>query len=357
MLDRQAVNMVCEGCAGPHNGREEGVNMSGRDSLMPILMKVRAFWEARILMTAAELDIFSFLSDTPKTVAEVSKHLSSQYRGTEALLNVLAALDLLVKQEGKYRTKAGLERFLSGSTPETVLPMIRHMAHLWERWGKLTEIVLKGKEEESIEALERDEEGVKAFIGAMHTIGRGMAESVVSRLDLSGHENMIDVGGGSGVYTIAVLKLVPRMRATIFDLPSVIELARQKLAEEDLLGRVTLVKGNFYKDALPDGHDLALVSAIIHQNSPEQNVELFKKCFDSLLPGGMVVIRDFVMSEDHTQPADGAVFAINMLVNTSGGSTYSFEDIRRDVEAAGFADATLLHHAEMDSLVTARKPG
>jgi len=129
------------------------------------------------------------------------------------------------------------------------------------------------------------------------------------------------------------------MRATIFDRPLVINLARQKLAEEGLTDRVAMAEGDFYADVLPGGHDLALLSAIIHQNGPEQNVELYRKVFDALVPGGAIAIRDFVMSEDHTEPADGASFAINMLVNTPGGSTYSFRDISRDLEAAGFVDA------------------
>jgi ubiquinone/menaquinone biosynthesis C-methylase UbiE len=178
----------------------------------------------------------------------------------------------------------------------------------------------------------------------------------VARLDLSGHRNLIDVGGGSGVYTIAALQAAPEMRATIFDRPLVTEIARQKLAEAGMTDRVRLVNGDFYVDPLPDGHDLALLSAIIHQNDSEQNVELYRKISRALVPGGTLVVRDFVMSEDHTEPPDGAFFAINMLVNTPGGSTYSFEDIREDLEAAAFVDAELVHRGEMDSLVSARKP-
>jgi hypothetical protein len=327
-----------------------------RSELTAILGKARAFWEARILMTAAEIDVFSLLLDEPKTSEQVSHELSSDRRATEALLNALVALGLLVKREHAFRVKPGLERALSSSEPESVLPVIRHMAQLWDSWGQLTEIVRKGRVGRSVEALERDEEGVRAFIGAMHTIGLGLARGVVRRLDLSGHRNLIDVGGGSGVYTIAVLQAAPEMRATIFDRPLVTEIARQKLAEEGMTHRVRLVNGDFYVDALPDGHDLALLSAIIHQNDSEQNVELYRKVFDALVPGGAVVVRDFVMSEDHTEPPDGAFFAINMLVNTPGGSTYSFEDISKDLEAAGFVDAELLHRGEMDSLVSARRP-
>ena len=330
--------------------------MDQRGELSAILGKARAFWEARILMTAAEIDVFSLLLDTPKTSAQLSRELSSDQRATEALLNALVALGLLVKTERTFRVRPGFERVLSSSAPETVLPVIRHMAQLWDSWGRLTEIVRTGEARRSVEELERDEQGVRAFIGAMHTIGLGLARSVVARLDLSGRRNLIDVGGGSGVYTIAVLQAAPEMRATVFDRPLVTEIARQRLAEEGMSDRVELVNGDFYVDVLPAGHDLALLSAIIHQNDAEQNIELYRKVFDALVPGGTLVVRDFVMSEDHTEPPDGAFFAINMLVNTPGGSTYSFEEISEDLEAAGFVDAELLHRGEMDSLITARKP-
>jgi len=304
--------------------------MDQRGELSAILGKARAFWEARILMTAAEIDVFSLLLDTPKTSAQLSRELSSDQRATEALLNALVALGLLVKTQRTFRVRPGFERFLSNSAPETVLPVIRHMAQLWDNWGRLTEIVRTGEARGSVEELERDEQGVRAFIGAMHTIGLGLARSVVARLDLSGRRNLIDVGGGSGVYTIAVLQAAPEMRATVFDRPLVTEIARQRLAEEGMSDRVELVNGDFYVDVLPAGHDLALLSAIIHQNDAEQNIELYRKVFDALVPGGTLVVRDFVMSEDHTEPPDGAFFAINMLVNTPGGSTYSFEEISKD---------------------------
>jgi predicted O-methyltransferase YrrM len=331
--------------------------MNGKEFIMSIFKTARGFWAARILMTAAELDIFSLLLDEPKTAERVAQELASDPRGTEMLLDALVALEMLVKKDNAFRVRPGLERPLSGSTPETIIPLILHMAQLWETWGKLTEIVQKGKQDESSNTVDRDEEGIKAFIGAMHTIGRGMAEQVVAMLDLTGKKNLIDVGGGSGVYTIATLHKSPEMRATIFDRPMVIEIAKAKIAEENLGDRVTLVKGDFYRDDLPGGHDIALLSAIIHQNSPMQNVDLYRKVFESLVPGGTIVVRDHVMSEDHTMTVEGALFAINMLVNTPGGGTYSLEEITSDLEEAGFINVCLLHRAEMDSLVTAEKPG
>jgi predicted O-methyltransferase YrrM len=147
------------------------------------------------------------------------------------------------------------------------------------------------------------------------------------------------------------------MKATLFDRPEVIEIASDFLRKMGLLHRVTLVQGDFYQDELPGGHDLAFVSAIIHQNSPGQNLDLFLKVFRSLRPGGRVVIRDHVMEHDRIQPMDGAIFAVNMLVATPGGNTYTFEEIKAGLTQAGFINIRLLRSGEhMDALVEAFKP-
>jgi predicted O-methyltransferase YrrM len=168
---------------------------------------------------------------------------------------------------------------------------------------------------------------------------------------------LLDVGGGSGAYTLAFLQAVPEMRGTLFDRPAVVEMARERLSEAGVLNRVRLVSGDFYRDEFPPGHDLAFVSAIIHQNSPEQNLGLFLKVFRALVPGGRIVIRDHVMASDRTCPKDGAIFAVNMLVGTRGGTTYTYEDINDCLTKAGFIRVRLLRSGEhMDGLVEAFKP-
>jgi hypothetical protein len=102
---------------------------------------------------------------------------------------------------------------------------------------------------------------------------------------------------------------------------------------------------------------LALLSAVIHQNSPEQNIELYRKIFQALQPEGRLVIRDHVMNSGHTQPASGAFFAVNMLVVTTGGRTYSFEEIKSSLESVGFINVNLIQPDErMNGLVEGFKP-
>jgi len=120
--------------------------------------------------------------------------------------------------------------------------------------------------------------------------------------------------------------------------------------------RVALVPGDFYKDELPTGHDLALLSAIIHQNSPEENKDLYRKIHRALDAGGRIVVRDHVMSPDHTQPTEGALFAVNMLAGTQGGGTYTFEEIKSGLAAAGFVGIRQIQSKAMFSLVEGFKP-
>jgi hypothetical protein len=203
-----------------------------------------------------------------------------------------------------------------------------------------------------------DEESQRAFIGAMHAIGRQLSREIVERIDLNPYHQLLDIGGASGTYTISFLLKNPSLRAIIFDLERVIPLARERLTAEGLIDRTELIAGNFYKDELPGGCDLALLSAIIHQNSQEENLELYKKIFRALDPGGRVIIRDHIMDESRTSPPSGTLFAINMLVNTRGGDTYTFEEISHGLEKAGFINVQLICMGErMDGLVQADKPG
>ena len=308
-----------------------------------LLAMTRRFIESRIILTAAQLDVFTLLAGKAMTAAEVADRLAATPRGTAVLLDAVAAMGLLEKREDRYLCPAEIAASLSADSPASVLPMLLHSDGMWQRWSALTEIVRKGPGEmRGAPVTGEDRRRQEAFIGAMHAIGRRMAGQMVAAIDPGGARRLLDVGGASGTYTEAFLAAGPGLSATIFDLPPVIEIARRRLGAAGLLGRVSLVAGDFYRDELPAGHDLALLSAIIHQNSPEQNIALYGKIRRALVPGGRLIIRDHVMSPDHVRPRSGALFAVNMLVGTTGGGTYTYDEIRDGLVAAGFERVSLV---------------
>ena len=321
-----------------------------------ILSLSKSFMECRILLSGAELDLFTLLVPQPLTPQEVADRIHGDERAVTVLLDALSALGLLAKGEGTYQCPPSVSVLLSADSSESLLPWVLHMASVWKRWAFLTEIV-RGSRSPDRPAPFRKKEDIRAFIGAMHLIASPLAPQIVAAIHPRSSRSLLDVGGAMGTYTIAFLQAVPEMRATLFDRPEVIEIARPFLEGRGLLHRITLVQGDFYEDELPGGHDLAFVSAIIHQNNPIQNLDLFLKVFRALEPGGRIVIRDHVMEPDRTQPTDGAIFAVNMLVATPGGNTYTFEEIRGGLAQAGFIDIRLLRLGEhMDALVEAFKP-
>ena len=147
---------------------------------------------------------------------------------------------------------------------------------------------------------------------------------------------------------------MPDATATIFDLPDVIPLARKRITDAGMAKRVTLSAGDFYTDPLPAGADFVWLSAIAHQNSREQNRELYAKIHKALTGNSTLMIRDVVMDDSRTHPPGGAMFAINMLVATQGGGTYAFDEFHEDLRVTGFTDVKLLVRDEfMNSVVRA----
>jgi len=319
-----------------------------------IQQTARGFSRSRILLTAVELDIFTLLAEEPLSTDDVREKLKSDLRATTILLDALVAMDLLAKKDGLYGTNPVVLSLLTADSEGSILPGLLHTAHLWKTWSQLTDVVLGGGPASRPDTGSDDR--TKAFIGAMHMRALRDASELIIAVDPGVARNLIDVGGASGSYTIGFLKAVHGMRATLFDLPEVIPMALERISEEGLIDRVTLVGGDFNEDDLPGGHDLALLSAIIHQNSHEQNVALYKNVYGSLDTGGRIIVRDYAMSTDRTEPASGALFAINMLVNTVGGNSYTFEEIKGGLEKAGFVKVKLLQESEMSSLVEAFKP-
>jgi predicted O-methyltransferase YrrM len=323
-----------------------------------ILKLARQFMESRILLSAAEMNLFTLLDEIPSTAEDLAGRLHADLRGLTILLDALAAMGLLSKQENNtYVSASETVPFLTDKSPRSVLPMIRHAAILWECWSGLTSKVKGLVLTETSASSAHNVDQLQSFIGAMHVVGKTLAQKIVTAIQPGPAKNLIDVGGASGTYTIAFLKAAPEMKATLFDKSEVIQFARERLVEAGMLDRVRLVAGDFYDDELPGGHDLALISAIIHQNSPGENIELFRKVLRAIVSGGRIIIRDHVMDSRRTEPKDGAIFAVNMLINTGGGSTYTFDEIRNWLKQAGFANVRLLKCGDrMDSLIEAFKP-
>jgi len=295
---------------------------------------IRAYMPSRTVLTALELDVFTAVGGaaSPEVVAH---KIHADVRATEILLNALASLSLLQKTGATFCNTAASARFFSEGSRDNARGGLLHTAHIWHRWSTLTESVRAGKPAASDA---REDHWVEAFIAAMDRNAKERAGAVVKAIGTNGIRRMLDLGGGSGAYSIAFARNNPHLKAEIMDLAEVVPLTQEYIRKAGATDRVTARGGDMLSDPLGENYDLVLVSAICHMFSPQQNRELFQRAYRALAPKGQFVVQDFILEPSKTAPRAAALFALNMLVGTEAGSSYSEPEYAEWMRRAGFSE-------------------
>ncbi len=304
--------------------------------------RIRAFQESRVILTALELDSFTAIG-TGATAAEASAKMETNHRATEMLLNALASMGLLIKCGEMYHNTPATARYFTAGSPDNARLGLLHTANLWVRWSTLTECVRSGRTVMGEEVAERGAEWTQAFIAAMHRNAAQRSGPVVRAVGAAKVRRMLDIGGGSGAYSIAFAKAHPGLHADIVDLPMVLPIAQRHIEEAGVQDRVQVRVGDLRSEGFGADYDLVFVSAICHMLSPEENRDLFHRARQALGLGGRIVIQDFILEDDKTAPKSAALFALNMLVGTRAGSTYSEAEYTGWLSEAGFGGIRRLH--------------
>ncbi|HVM44006.1 MAG TPA: methyltransferase [Gemmatimonadales bacterium] len=295
---------------------------------------IRGYQESRVLLTAIELDVLSAVG-AGATGAAVAAACRTDRRATELLLNALVALEVLRLEGDRYEITPVAARYLVAGAPDDARDALKHNLSLWTTWSSLTEAVREGHVALRAEMPDRDDDWTVPFIAAMHRNAAARAPLVVQAVGAAGVRRLLDVGGGSGAYAIAFARANPALEAVVLDLPTVLPITRGHIEEAGLGARVTTRPGDLRKDDFGSGYDLVFMSAICHMLGPDGNRDLLKRSARALAPGGRVVIQDFILEPDRTRPRQAVLFAINMLVGTEAGGTYTEADYAGWLDAAG----------------------
>ena len=294
---------------------------------------IRAFMPSRAVLTALELDIFSAVA-SGASAAQVAQKVHADPRATEMLLNALVSLKLLEKRDDTFLNTAASARFFAEGSRDNARGGLLHTAHIWHSWSTLTECVHAGTSVET----RREDTWVADFIAAMDRNARERAGAVVKAVGASAIKRMLDLGGGSGAYSIAFAQTIPGLKSEILDLADVIPLAQEYIRKAGLAERVSTRAGDMLHAPLGENYDLILISAICHMFSSEQNRELLQRAYSALAPKGQLVVQDFILEPGKTAPRAAALFSLNMLVGTQAGSSYSESEYASWLRNAGFAD-------------------
>jgi predicted O-methyltransferase YrrM len=318
-----------------------------------------AGWQpAKVLMAANRLEAFNVLGDELLSAREIAGRCGTHPRSTKLLLNACVALGFLLRQGDRYaNTPEGLQLLVRGK-PTYIGDGINHSDWLWQTWSRLAEAVRSNK---PVIAPAGPGEGPtihRDFMLAMHGHAMQSGAALAEALDLTGRRQLFDAGGGPGTYSCFLARKYPELRCTVLDLPPVMPIAEETIASFGLRDRVVFRVGDYFRDDFGGGNDVVLLSAVVHSMPPRRAKQLLRKAYDSLVSGGLVVVHENLVASSKVSPTSAVLFALNMLVNTGDGRSYSGREIMAWMRETGFANAAVrrLLAPATSSLVTATKP-
>jgi ubiquinone/menaquinone biosynthesis C-methylase UbiE len=314
-----------------------------------------------VLEAAIRHRVFDLLDSGPKTVHEIHRETGVSERGLTAIMNVLAGLNFLEKdKKGSFSLAPESAEFLVSTKPGYQGGMIRHCSeHLMPKWLHLNEIVATGRPLRSVNQQEQGVDFFREFVSDIFPLSYPAAQTLAAHLNPGGAGSpvrVLDLAAGSGVWGIALAQKSERVQVTAVDWPEVVPVTRKTVTRFNLADRFSFIEGDLLQAAFGGGYSVATLGHILHSEGRERSQTLLAKTFAALAPGGTIAIAEFLVNPDRTGPLNGLFFAVNMLVNTDTGDTYSFEEIAGWLEEAGFIRARKLESPGPSPLILANKP-
>ena len=280
-------------------------------------------------------------------------------RVAPALLAFLASQGLAERDaRGRFRATPATERFLVRSSARFAGGRSLLFQGFHERIGRLGEALESGRPlaEAGQAAMFGgfDAEDQRWFAEGMLANAIAGAERLLREVDFAPFRRLLDVGGGSGGYALALLEAHPALEATIFDLPALRPLAEERIAERGLGERCRFAAGSFFDDPLPRGHDALLLANVLHDWETAECGRILTACREAIAPGGTIVVVEPMLAEDLSGPDHASVSGLTMAL--LGGENRTQSRIGAMLEAAGFAGVRRSPVGAQNSVVTARAP-
>lgn len=327
------------------------------------------------LAVADELGVFAALAAAPATASEAAQRLGLNRRATDILLRMLTALGLLAWRGGRYEPTDGARTYLLPESPYYWGPLLRTLGVVPQQHAALVEALRaaddrsatvgvataakrKAAGDQPSDEWERgriDRAQAEIITQIMHCHSLPASVGVARNANLEGVSRLLDVGGGSGCFSIAIAQQLPAVRCTVMELPAVCECASRYIEQGGVAERVGTAAVDMFREAWPRGHDGVLFSNIFHDWDIDTNRALAERAFDALPPGGRVFVHEMLLADDGSGPITTASFSLFMLFGTQGRQ-YADGEVRQILASAGFERLeTRVTHGYY-SVVTGHKP-
>ncbi|MCU1326154.1 MAG: O-methyltransferase family 2 [Bryobacterales bacterium] len=333
----------------------------------PILQTAFAFWSSKVLLTAVQFEVFTRLRDRRLRGAELGNEICIHPRGVADFFDALVAMKFLEREgdgpDALYSNTPAGAAYLDRASPRYVggiLVMLNE--RLFKFWHDLPEALRTGKPQNEIkhgqkgmfEELYAELPRLEQFMGAMTGLSRINFEAFARKFDLSKYATLCDVGGATGLLSVEVARLNPKLRCISFDLPPVAPIAQRHIAAAGLSDRIRTAAGDFFKDPLPRA-DVITMGMILHDWSLEKKMYLIRAAYDALPEGGALIAIEALIDDARRENVFGLLMSLNMLIEFGEAFDYSGADFRQWCSEVGFRRFEVIHLAGASSAAVAYK--
>ncbi len=323
---------------------------------------------------ADELGVFAALDADPASAQDLAERMGFDLRATRTLLYLLAALKLLVPREGRYQLTDTARQYLLPDSPYYWGPMLQMIGSRQPEYQETLRDALQkrprtgttspegvpetgdsGRPVDSWASGQLSLEDARRIAAAMHSHSLPAAIALAQLADLGDTTRLLDVGGGSGCFAIALARGNPALRCTIMELPAMCEVAGDYIAAAGVEDRVDTVAVDMFRHAWPEGYDAMFFSNVFHDWSTETCLWLARRCLQALPSGGRILLHEMLIDDAGAGPLTAAAFSMLMLLGTQG-QQFTAGELINLLQEAGFTDVRFMDSYGGFSLVSARKP-
>ena len=323
------------------------------------------------IVAADDAGVFTALAERPDRIEDLAERLDFDRRATGILLRLLASLGLLVQREGVFHLTDQARLYLVKSSSFYWGHMMRVAVSEWHRDTLITKLKAKGSADVAgpegtpeptgsgrpADGWAAGEIGIgeaQAIAAAMHSHSLPVAIGAARNYDFASVRRILDVGGGSGCFMIAMAQAHPRLEATVMELPAMCEVASRYIDTGGVEDRVDTTAVNMFREPWPKGYDAVFFSNIWHDWNFRTCAWLAERAYEALPRGGRIMLHEMLLDDDGAGPATTAAFSMLMLLATQG-QQFTFAEIKSILEKAGFESIETQPTAGYYSITTGHK--
>ena len=299
----------------------------------------RVYTETAVLWAALDLGLFTVVADGASDEEAVAEACGISRLNAERLVVCCLTLDLLRVEAGKLVNPPDVARYLVQGERTYAGPWMTFTRRDVSGWFDISKLMTEGPEPTLLGMYDDlTVERARKYHDATYSIGMGAGRRFVRTVDLSRRKRMLDLGGGSGAYSINVVQAHPEMTAVVFDLPPVIEVTGEFLAENGVADRVDTIGGDFTSDPLPEDCDVVVMASNLPIYDANVIAGVVARVHDALLPDGEMHLIGEMLDDDRRGPVDAAMWGMNELLCAGLGRAHTVAECTDYFERAGFCD-------------------